>query len=480
MSSPVTAVTTEVAPSPQELAERGLAASRSSDCIVLVHVRSAANLRWADNTLTTNGVSRGCDVTVIAVVRTADGVATASVSGVATTIADVTALVGRADEAASASTAAVDAHPLLAPEDVRDNGATWDQAPATTDISVYGSIAPALGDVFSRARGAGRRLYGFVNHEMVTTYLASSTGVRLRHAQPTGHLGCTGKTADLGASAWVGQPTRDFADIDPHAVDDELTRRLVWSDRRIDLAAGRYDTVLPPTAVADLMIYAYWEASARAAMDGQSVYSAPGVGPRWDERIASPGVQLGSDPSGAGFPGLSCQPFLTVASSGGDVSVFDNGTPLDATAWIEDGHLRALHQSRHTAGQSHRPLTPAIDNLVLDVDGGAGSVEDLVGGTDRGLLLTCLWYIRTVDPQSLLLTGLTRDGVYLIEGGEIVGAVNNFRWNESPLDLLRRFSHAGEAAPCLSREWGDDYFSRTVMPALRVPDFNMSSVSQAT
>jgi predicted Zn-dependent protease len=120
-----------------------------------------------------------------------------------------------------------------------------------------------------------------------------------------------------------------------------------------------------------------------------------------------------------------------------------------------------------------------VDNLALSVDGGAGGIEDLVAGTERGLLLTCLWYIRAVDVETLLLTGLTRDGVYLVENGEITGAVNNFRWNESPVDLLRRFTHSSTTVPAFSREWGDDYFSRTAMPALRVPDFNMSSVSQA-
>ena len=128
---------------------------------------------------------------------------------------------------------------------------------------------------------------------------------------------------------------------------------------------------------------------------------------------------------------------------------------------------------------TEQPVTPYVDNLVLEVDGASGSIEDLVAGTERGLLLTCLWYIREVDPQVLLLTGLTRDGVYLVEDGEITGEVNNFRFNESPIDLLRRFSHASATAPSFSREWGDDYFSRTATPALRVPDFNMSSVSQA-
>ena len=123
--------------------------------------------------------------------------------------------------------------------------------------------------------------------------------------------------------------------------------------------------------------------------------------------------------------------------------------------------------------------TPGIGNLAMGVDGGSGSLDDLVSGVDRGLLLTCLWYIRVVDEQTLLLTGLTRDGVYLIERGEVTGAVNNYRFKESPIDLLGRFSAASSTMPAFSREWGD-YFPRAAMPALRVPDFNMSSVSQAS
>ena len=106
------------------------------------------------------------------------------------------------------------------------------------------------------------------------------------------------------------------------------------------------------------------------------------------------------------------------------------------------------------------PLSPLVDNLGLQVTGGAGSIGDLVASTDRGLLLTCLWYIRQVDPQELLLTGLTRDGTYLVEGGEVVGVVNNYRFNESPISLLSHFSEAGGTERCLSREWGTSSHAR--------------------
>lgn len=457
---------------PQSLVDHALAASIADDCLVIVRDSTSANLRWANNTLTTNGVMHGVDVSVVSFVELEGGVATGSVSGSATTQSEVDELVRAADAAARAASPAEDVAELVGDRTSPD----WDDAPGDTSITVYDEVAPALGEAFRRSEAAGRVLYGFVDHRVTTTYLGSTRGLRLRHVQPTGHFACTGKTADLRTSAWVGTATRDFRDVDPLAFEAELAQRLAWGERRVDLDAGRYDTILPPTAVADLMIYAYWVAGARDAWEGQSVYSRRPTGTRIGEGIVRPEVTLYSDPA---YAGLECAPFAVAAASGNESSVFDNGLPLERTDWIRDGELTALRQTRHTAGLTSQPVTPAVDNLVLDVAGGAGSVEDLVARTERGLLLTCLWYIREVDPQTLLLTGLTRDGVYLVEGGEITGAVNNFRWNESPVDLLRRFSEASATVPSFSREWGDDFFSRTATPALRVPDFNMSSVSPA-
>lgn len=164
-------------------------------------------------------------------------------------------------------------------------------------------------------------------------------------------------------------------------------------------------------------------------------------------------------------------------ASGDDSSVFDNGLPLAPTDWIKDGRLERLTTTRHSAALTDLPVAPAMDNLVLD-GGGERSLEEMVAATTgRALLLTCLWYIREVDPATLLLTGLTRDGVYLVEDGEVLGEVNNFRFNESPVGLLSRASEAGRTERTLPREWGD-YFTRAAMPALRIPDFHMSSVSR--
>jgi predicted Zn-dependent protease len=159
-------------------------------------------------------------------------------------------------------------------------------------------------------------------------------------------------------------------------------------------------------------------------------------------------------------------------------SVFDNGIDLGLTKWLDNGRLNALQYHRAGAARSRVDFAGPIDNLALELPGAKGSVSDLVATTERGLLLTCLWYIRVVDPATLLLTGLTRDGVYVIEDGVIVGAANNFRFNQSPVDLLAGAQEAGATVRTFSREFGDE-FNRMAMPPLRVHDFNMSSVSPA-
>ncbi|MDL4820725.1 metallopeptidase TldD-related protein [Actinomadura opuntiae] len=455
---------------PQEAVERALALSRADDCIVIADESTTANLRWAGNTLTTNGVTRSSRLTVIALRRTGDGVATGVVSRSAVGADGIEDLVRAAEADAAGGRPAEDAAPLIADGPAATG---WDDPPAETGIGVFESVAPALGEAFGAAQAAGNRLYGFANHVLTSTFLGTSAGLRLRHDQPTGLLELNAKGD--GGSAWAGAGTRDFTDIDVPDLAAGLARRLEWGGRRVDLPAGRYETILPPSAVADLMVYLYWSAGAQDAADGRTVFSAPGGGTRVGEKLASLPVTLSSDPAA---PGLECAPFVVAHASSREASVFDNGLALGATDWISGGTLTSLAQTRHSAERTGLPLTPPIDNLSMAGPDGGASLEEMIARTERGLLLTCLWYIREVDPQSLLLTGLTRDGVYLVENGEVVGAVNNFRFNESPVDLLSRLTEVGETVPTLPREWSD-YFTRAAMPAVRVGDFNMSTVSQA-
>jgi predicted Zn-dependent protease len=458
---------------PQELVERALSVpSKADHRIVLASHSQTVNVRWANNTLTTNGIATSHDLTVISIVETADGPLVASLSRSGVLYDDVAALVEASAAAAQASLPADDEASLVSDAVSPD----WSVVPDETSIADFASITDGLGAAFAASASANEGRFGYAEHDVTTTYLASSTGVRLRHVQPAARLELTGRSSDGSRSAWAGVSTGRIGDVDVAQLEADVKRRLEWSKRKRDLAAGHYDTILPPTAVADLLIYAYWSMGALDAWEGRSVFSRAGGGTRVGEKLSDRALTLRSDPA---MPGQQSSPFVAAGASSREVSVFDNGLALGPTDWIKDGQLAALIQSRHSAKVTGLPVTPVIDNLELVDAAGSGDTEALVARTDHGLLLTCMWYVREVDPQTLLLTGLTRDGVFLVEGGEVVGAVNNFRFNESPVGMLHRVADAAATEDTLAREWGD-YFTRTRMPALRIAGFNMSSVSQAS
>ena len=475
-------MTSAIGISPAETVERVLAAARSDGCVVIAEETSAANLRWAGNTLTTNGVSRSRQLTVIAIDRRGDGAAAGVVSRAGVRPDQIEDVVREAEHAAAEAAPAEDAEEIIGAGQPGSFGGNegepgWDSPPGHTEIGVLRDFAAELGQTLRAAGAADRKLYGFAEHELSSTFLGTSTGLRRRHDQPTGRVELNAKSADMARSAWTGVATRDFTDVDIVGLDAGLTERLGWAERTVSLPAGRYETLLPPTAVSDLLIYMYWSARAKEAAEGRTVFSKPGGGTRIGERLSPEPVTLSGDPRA---PELACAPFVIAHVSGSDSSVFDNGLPLHSTSWIRDGSLAALVSSRHSAAVAGVPVTPAIGNLTFATSAaGAPTLEQMIASTRRGLLLTCLWYIREVDPQTLLLTGLTRDGVYLVENGEVVGAVNNFRFNESPVGMLGRLLEVGATVPTLPREWGD-YFNRAAMPPVRVEGFNMSSVSQAS
>jgi predicted Zn-dependent protease len=444
----------------QEAAKLG----RADETMVLVTEKVEATLRWAGNSMTTNGVTVSRSTTVISIVRKGDSASIGTVVSAEVDPRVIPGLVAASQDAARAAPEAGDAAPLLS-----DAGAPadWDSPVAGTGAEVFADVAASL----SRGFRGTDRLYGFAHHSVSTTFLASSTGLRRRFAQPTGAVEINGKRGD--ASAWAGIGTADFVDVPTDLMLEDLSMRLDWAKRTVELPAGRYETIMPPSAVSDMMIYLAWSMAGRGAQEGRTALSAPGGGTRVGERLTDLPLTLFSDPMA---PGLACTPFVAVSSSSETASVFDNGMEISQVDWIRNGVINALAYPRAIAAKFDANVAVAADNLVMT--GGTAELADMIAGTERGLLLTTLWYIREVDPTTLLLTGLTRDGVYLIEDGEVTAAVNNFRFNESPLDLLRRATEAGASEKTLPREWGD-WATRAAMPSLRIPDFHMSSVSQA-
>jgi predicted Zn-dependent protease len=490
----------------QEVIEVALAAAArdgADSCIVLVDESSHADVRFALNSTTTNGVRRDRSVTVIVMVsgHPADtpSVGVARRSGVV----DVEQMVSAALTDARGAPPADDAFTLVDGMDAARGAGpaaslAFGRPPVETDLSVLGPVLSGLSSAFARAAARDVVLAGFAEYGVSTLYLGSSTGVRLSFSQPTGAVNLVGRSLDGVRSAWTGVGAERIGEISFEAMEDELWRRLAWARRPLSLEAGRYEVILPPSGVADMMgSLFFYGFGGQDAEDGRTVFSrgdgavgggsgvgGGGTGTRVGDRLSEVPFTLYSDPF---EPGLECLPFVACGSSDSESSVFDNALPLERTDWIRDGSLAHLRYHRAGAAHSGVDAAPYIDNLILRAGpggndgtaGGGGTVDEMVARTERGLLLTCLWYIREVDPATALLTGLTRDGVYVIEDGAVVGAANNFRFNESPVDLLARATEVGASVRTLGRELGE-YLNRCIMPPLRIPDFNMSSVSQAS
>ncbi len=452
----------------QQVVELGLqaaaASGRSDETIVIVSDRAEASLRWAGNSMTTNGVSTSRTTAVISIVRQGDTARVGTRGSSAVDPDAIAALVLAATDAAHAAPGARDNAPLLTGS---GEPADWGDPVPTTGAGAFAEVARALSAGFAGAD----RLYGYAHHVVETTLLGTSTGLRRRFTQPTGSVEINAKRGT--ASAWAGVSTPWFIDVPVDSMLEDLSVRLGWAEHTIELPAGRYETLMPPSTVADMMIYLGWSMDGRGAQEGRTALSAPGGGTRVGEKLTDLALTMYSDPSA---PGLECSPFVHTAAGSERLSVFDNGLGIDRVDWIRDGAIASLVYPRAAAAEfGTAPAVPA-DNLLMT--GGTSDLDQMIAATERGLLLTTLWYIRTVDPTTLLLTGLTRDGVYLIEDGKVAAAVNNFRFNESPLDLLRRATEAGIPEKTLPREWSD-WATRAVMPTLRIPDFHMSSVSQA-
>ena len=431
---------------------------------------STANLRWANNTLTTNGVMT--TLTQLTVISVVDGAAGSS-AGVLTRTATTT-VAGRRAGGRSGRGGAGGRTGRRRPARCvgRRGGADWyERAGPDRDRRLRVTSPTQLGEAL------GRRA---IASSVGCTATSSTTSRRpISGRRPA----CAaGTSSPPRTSASPASPTtcrrrpgsaRRREQIDEFDVGGARRGARTPADR---LGARTGSTCPPvattpccrPTAVADLMIYAYYVASAPGRLRRTDRLQRPG---RWHPgRPAGRPARRPAAIRPGRCPAWRPRPSSSRARRRRPQSVFDNGLAtspdrLDRRRHAAPPRHVAAHRERRRASPSRR----SIDNLTLEIASGAG-IRRRPGraAIERGLLLTCLWYIREVDPQTLLLTGLTRDGVYLVEGGEVVGAVNNFRFNESPVDLLNRFSDAGETVRSFSREWGD-YFPRTATPAAPRP-----------
>ncbi len=450
----------------QDTIERVLRLSKADACTVIARRVAGVNIRWAHNTVTTNGDVDEAQLSIVSIVGR-------RVAAVTRTHFPPERLEEMVRESEAACARRPEAPDYMPPPEGTGGPADWGARPADADIHVLDPLVPQLLTLYEQSRRAGIATFGYAESQTATTLLATSTGLRRRHTERLGKVEITAKTPDFVGSSWVGQVTHDFLDVDLRALLDTLQQRLAWSGRRIDMPAGAYEVLLEPSCAADLAIAAYWFMTRRDADEGRSPYSRPGGGTRIGERLFGD-VTIYSDPS---EPAIEATPFCHGVDSGGASSVFDNGLAIGRTDWVRNGMLQHLITPRYWAAKmAGAAPAPYVNNLIVAGDG--PSLPAMVAQTDRALLVTCFWYIRTVDPQTALLTGLTRDGVFLVERGEVKGAVNNFRWNMSPIAALAQATQIGRSGMAMPRE--HDEFLRAKAPPLRIARFNMSSVSEAS
>ena len=449
---------------PSQLVTDVLRAATADEAVVAVTVSGEVNARWAMSMPTTNGSQFAETITITAIRHTPAGTAAATHSGPLAAWREVLA---QAEAAARDGAPAIDAAPLL--PGAQEPG--WDAAPAPVPtLAVPEELARAF------AEDVDTEYFGYIEEAVATTYIGTSTGSRWRSDSSTARFELCGKQANRTRSAWHGAAGERLAEVDADTALVDVRAGLRAQHRPVELAAAPTTVILTPSAVADLMLCLWWEADARAAAEGRSAFSGDGpAGTALGSRLTQRQLNLRSNPHAAGVraPDRLWAPF-----SGSGVSLFDTGSPIKDVAWIAEGRLAALATSRGAAAEFDLPAVVPAENLLLSDADGHGTLADVIARTERALLITSLWYIRDVDPQQLLVTGLTRDGTYLVADGKVTGATGNFRFNDSPLGLLNRIVDSGDPVRCLPREWAD-YFTRTVMPPLVISDFGLSTSSSA-
>ena len=273
--------------SAQDLVEKILARATTDDCIVVVKDKTQANLRWASSTLTTNGVIQERNVTVIAFVAMDGSMASGAVSRTNVNESDIDALLAEATAAAKAAGAAEDFAPLA--KDVAFGD--WSAAHTPTGPDVFSNFAPELGEMMRHSQSDAIELFGYAEHTHESIWVGSKGGMRLRHDSPVGRVEMTGKSHQRSRSTWDGVETHDFKDVSVSKIDANIRQRLAWQEKKIDLPAGKYDTIFPSGSIADLYVYMMWVAGGRDAFEGQSVFSKKGGGTRVGEKLANVGLQ---------------------------------------------------------------------------------------------------------------------------------------------------------------------------------------------
>ncbi len=428
-----------------------LLATGIDDARVTITSEWTGNTRFADASITTSGGVVDTSLTVTVTVGRKRASST-------TNVLDDEGLKHTVDLAITLARLAPDdpeLMPELGPQTYQQTNA-WVERTILDAEMRSGAVSRAIESASAVGRSAGQIFSaGYLEANARATSVATARGLFAYHRSTDIDLSVTARTPDGTGSGWATGGARDFGRVDPASIGRIAAQKVLASRNPQALDPGLYTAVLEPAAVTDLVPLLSGALNARTADEGRSPFSKPGGGTRIGEKVMDERVTLYSDPND---PQLLGRPF-------------DNdGLPLRRVVWVDQGILRNLAYSRFWAQKQDKQPTgsPLAGGLALT--GGTKTTEEIIAGCQRGILITHFFYIRSLDPRTVLETGLTRDGTFLIEHGRITRALKNFRWNESPLLMLNRLEDIGR--PVLTT-------AGLLMPPVRVRDFNFSSLSDA-
>lgn len=433
----------------ESIAEGVLAAARevAKDAQVRASVQRLreANVRFAKNEMTTSGASDEVTVSVLVALGRRQAWTTTN----QTEPASLRALVERAVTMARLSPEDPETMPLLPPQPQLAGPSEHDPALAGLDAAGRAAVA-------ARAIAAGDekkvQIAGFFTREEREQHVRSSTGLAASHRSTEGTYTVTARTPDATGSGWAGRQTHRASELEDAALSRTAIDKALRSARPRQLPPGKYTVILEPRAVAEMLAFMMEAMDLRSVDEGRSYFTGK-VG----EKLFADMVTLKSDPTDPETPGAT----------------FDHeGMTRRPQTWIDGGRVKDLHVSRFWAAK--KGVTPTASQSVFRLSGGrAESIDELVRGTKRGLLVTRLWYTRMLEPQTVMLTGLTRDGLFLVEDGRITMPVTNFRYNESPVTVLKNVD-AMTRVTTRTPSGGSWH-----VPALRTHEFTMASPSAA-
>jgi len=351
------------------------------------------------------------------------------------------------------------------PEFMPDSGAqTYTDVkgyyPSTGDLSTE-DRARSAAVVLKSAEAAKAVAAGFIDMYAGSEGVANSAGLFAHHASTGVASTLTVRTPDGASSGWAGDEGADWTTIESDRIAEDALRKCESWRGKTALEPGRYDVVLEPTAAGMLLSRLVGAFDARSAEEGRSYFSKKGGGTLLGEKLFDERVTIVSDPA---FPNGETAPFT------------GSGDPVQREVWVENGVVRNLSYSRFWASRKNVPPKPGMSNFIMS--GGEASLDDLIRSVNRGVLITRFWYIRGLNPRVLSQTGLTRDGTFLIENGRISRPVTNFRFNQSLAELLQNVEMLGRPTRVCAGE-NSSAGTPVIVPALKVSDFNLTSVSDA-